>query len=131
MQAPRRQVAHLGNAKGKQQNDRKGGDTVTTDEQRLADEVAAELGSILTEDYESIFGRAPRWSYFHDRYKWFCWTTEPALDERERQRFVSWVVIFKGDTGYPRQRVLHVKRKDAKARALRLCQAAKAEGVEA
>ena len=99
---------------------------MTQDEQRRADEVAAELGAILTEDYESIFGRAPRYRYFHDKHKWFCWTTEPALDERERQRFASWVVIFKGDTGYPRQRVLHVKRKDAKARALKFFQIAKA-----
>src|SRR3990167_4558203 len=66
--------------------------------------------------------RQPRYRYFHADKRAYCWTVEPARDEKGRERYSSWVSRLSKEYITPilSTRRDHARRKDAKARALKL-----------
>lgn len=70
--------------------------------------------------------RGPRYRYFPLGNYAYCWTVEPGKDDKGRMRYASWVSRLSKDyiTPIRSTRRDHAKRKDAKARALKLYQEA-------
>lgn len=95
--------------------------------EQLANEVIAEYGMTR------LFSGAPSYRYFGPSRpkhgdRWFCWTTEAARDSKGRLRYASWVYRVQGKHLVPSLRRDFAKRKDAKARSLRLYQEHRAKG---
>jgi len=85
-----------------------------------------EVDPALRQFFSAFSG--PRYQYFARRSanRAYCWTVEPAKDDKGRMRYASWVSRLSKDYITPMRstRRDHVRRSDAKARALKLYQEA-------
>jgi hypothetical protein len=89
-------------------------------DQDIADRVARMMGEAFAARF-----RLPRYRYYGparltDGDRLYCWTVEPAYDERGRARYASWVWRVQGKRLVQTRRRLHKLRRDAKGRALTL-----------
>ena len=71
-----------------------------------------------------ITRRTPSFRYYRTHTHAYCWTTEPAWDEKGRKRYASWQARLskKYITSVRSTRRIHALRKNAKARALQMYQ---------
>ncbi|MGI0078001.1 MAG: hypothetical protein ACRECH_00050 [Nitrososphaerales archaeon] len=85
---------------------------------RIDKEVEQMLDSYL--DEKGLLSTMPRWSYYREGRKAFCWNTEPFSGDR-RWRF--WIYRMKGQKGNQSLTIVKErsfrKRKTAKAHALK------------
>ncbi len=86
-------------------------------------EIEREFGDIVRERFPEFCRRLPTFRYFRVGDKQFCWTTELATSRHgSHLRYASWRM---GKSGKPIAFREHAKRKDAKARALKMYYEAK------
>lgn len=92
--------------------------------ERLVNDMAR-ADPAFARDLERLFPRAPHFRYFWRGKRAYCWTVEPARDSKRRLRYASFRARLSRDAITPiaSSRRAHAKRRDAKARALRLYEA--------
>ena len=87
-----------------------------------------QLAALTQRAVQAVFGRTPRWRYYGPTLgrvksgdRLYCYTTEPALNDRGCMRFASWVYRVQRERVVLASRIVHHKlRRSAKARAYRL-----------